>query len=245
MMKKTLLAIVCAALLMSSCGTYTATGAYTGGHVGHIVGSAVGGISGGWRGHELGSLIGTVGGAVAGAAIGSAADRAQQRKYERAERQRNEDRYEHDGGYYNRGYDRQGGYDPQGRGDDRISFYDERTAAIEVRNVQIVENRRDGLLTRGEELTVVFEIFNHSDRTLRDIRPLVEETTRNRHIHISPGLRVDHIDAHQGVRYTARVLADNGLRSGGVVLRVGVAQGGRLVESQVYDYQVPTAKRPR
>ena len=61
-------------LMMSSCGSYEATGAYTGAHFGSIIGSAIGGISGGWRGSNVGSLVGMAGGAVVGAAIGKAAD---------------------------------------------------------------------------------------------------------------------------------------------------------------------------
>ena len=56
------------ALLMSSCGTYTAEGAYVGAQFGTILGSAVGGISGGWRGSDIGAIVGMAGGAVVGAA---------------------------------------------------------------------------------------------------------------------------------------------------------------------------------
>ena len=247
-MKKGLIAVVGVAMLLSGCGTYTATGAYTGGQFGHVIGSAVGGISGGWRGHEVGSIIGTVGGTVAGAAIGSAIERNQQRKYEQAtENQRNQQRRSRgydQSGYDQSGYD-QGVFDPQGRGDDRITFMtdDSYKQGMEIRNIQIVEARRDGFFTRGEELTVVFEILNHGDHAVRGITPLVEEVTGNKHVHISPSLLVDRIEAHQGVRYTARVLADRGLRNGEIVIRVGVAEGPKIVQSQLYDFAIPTAKR--
>ena len=245
MTKKVLTMFLGAGLLLSSCGTYTATGAYTGAQFGQVLGSAVGGINGGWRGHEMGTIVGTVGGAAAGAAIGSAIERGQQRKYER--RQQRANQQGRDGVYSQRGAADQSGFDPQGRGDDRIDFMNEPATAqgLQIRNVQIVEQRRDGALTRGEELTVVFEVMNNSDRPIFNVRPLVEEATRNRHIHISQPLQVDRIDAHRGVRYTARVLADQGLKTGQIVLRIGVAEGQRVVPGEVYSYDIPTAKSYR
>ena len=81
-MKKTLVVSLGAMLLLSSCGTYTGTGAYVGGSFGSIIGSAVGGIAGGWRGSDIGTLIGMAGGAAVGAAVGAAADKAEQQRYE-------------------------------------------------------------------------------------------------------------------------------------------------------------------
>ena len=243
-MKKAVMMIVGACLLMSSCGSYTATGAYTGGQFGHVIGSAVGGINGGWRGHEVGSIVGTIGGVAAGAAIGSAIERGQQRKYE----QRQQQQTTANRNTRNRGdYDQGGYYDPQGRGDDRIDFMGQGFASsgIEIRNIEIIESRRDGVLTRGEELTVVFEVMNHGDHAVRNLTPLVEEATGNKHIHISPAKVIGSIDAHRGVRYTAHVMADRGLRRGQIVVRIGVAEDRRVVDSQIYEYQVPTDKGQR
>jgi len=245
-MKKALTMILGAGLLMSSCGSYTATGAYTGSQFGHVIGSAVGGLNGGWRGHEVGSIVGTVGGAVAGAAIGSAIDHSQQRKWEKRQQQQNGTW--RDDNTQQRGTNRDNGDDPRGRGDDRIDFYGDDASyarGLEIRNIEIMESRRDGVLTRGEELTIVFEVMNHRDRAVRDVRPMVLEVTGNKHVHISRGVSVDRINAHQGVRYTARLQADRGLRNGNIVLRIGVAEGQRTVDSQVYEYSIPTVKSPR
>ena len=274
-MKKVLTILIGAALLMSSCGSYEATGAYTGGQFGNIIGSAIGGLSGGWRGHEVGSIIGTIGGAAAGAAIGHAADKAQERKYEEravARRQqsamnRRNSTYGQDS--YDRGtqsqqdYD-QSGYDPQMRGDDRISFSNEgdgsygsypteqgnmRTLnirntrpALEVRNAGVYEDQRDGVLCRGEKCQVIFEIANNSEQTVYDVFPLVEEATGNKHVHISPNLRVESIDPHRAIRYTATLVADNGLKNGQIEVRVGVAQGNSVIHSQTKRFTIPTAK---
>ena len=76
-MKKVILLMLCSSLVMSSCDTYTGSGAYAGGSIGSILGSAIGGLSGGPRGSDMGTIIGMAGGAVVGAVIGSQADQAQ------------------------------------------------------------------------------------------------------------------------------------------------------------------------
>ena len=106
-MKKLVVLSLGVLLLLSSCGTYTETGATTGGWFGSIIGSAIGGITGGPRGSDIGSLIGLAGGAVVGAAIGQAAENAHQKKVEeyqqqRVERQRD---YPMNSGYDAKEYD--------------------------------------------------------------------------------------------------------------------------------------------
>lgn len=81
-MKKGIIVGMVSLILLTSCGTYTSTGASLGG----ILGSAIGGIAGGGRGSDIGTIIGMAGGAI----IGAAADnRVQQR-----ERQEVHDHYE-------------------------------------------------------------------------------------------------------------------------------------------------------
>ena len=225
-MKKASLVIVLVAVLLSSCGTNAGTGAYVGGQFGHVIGSAIGGIAGGWRGHDTGALIGTLGGVVAGAAIGAAVDNAQEKKMERAAGRRSS------------------GYDPRGRHDDRITLKREE-APLEIRYAAIKELQHDGVLTRGEECVVSFEIMNLSDQTVYDISPIVEDATGNKHVKISPNLNIESIGPRQGVRYTASILADNRLKDGEIVVRIGVAQGGHEIVSQSQEYRVPTAKSPR
>lgn len=243
MKKLTFITFLAVSLLMSSCGSYEATGAYTGSTFGNMVGSAIGGIAGGWRGHEIGSLIGTVGGAAVGAAIGASADRAQQQRYvESAEARRQQSGARHTvpgGGNYD-----QSGFDPQMRGDDRIAFTGHSSAApmLEVRNAGVYEDTRDGKLTRGETCSVIFEIANNGSQPVYDVYPLVEEATRNKHIHISPNMRIESIAPRQAVRYTAKLVADNGLRNGQIEVRVGIAIGDNLLQEQTKAFLITTAK---
>lgn len=120
-MKKVVLMAVCSSVLLSSCGTYTGTGAYIGGGIGSVLGSAIGGLNDGPRGSDLGTIIGMAGGAVIGAAVGNAADRAQQKDY---------DIYEIDKASRNQSAQQQNesnqdvtdesGFDESNSGDDRI-----------------------------------------------------------------------------------------------------------------------------
>ena len=251
MMKKMIVGLVGAAVVLSSCGSATATGAYVGGEFGHVIGSAIGGINGGWRGEHMGSLIGTVGGVVAGAAVGAAVDAAQQRKYERAMEQQ----YPSSMSVPQDRYDR-GGFDPTMQGDDRISFDPSpeptrslsvadlsRKPAIQIRNAHVIDATHDGVLTRGEECTVTFEIMNNTASPMFDIYPLVTDVTGNKHICVSPNLRVECIAPYQGVRYTATILADKRLKDGEIVVRVGVAQGQKEITSQKQEFTIPTRKK--
>lgn len=126
-MKKSVIIIAASALLISSCGTYTGSGAYAGSTLGSILGSAIGGISGGPRGSDIGTIVGMVGGAVVGGAIGAAADererqdvhdhyqRVMEQKAQQNARQGNYD------GYQNRYQDdMSSGFDETNSGDDRI-----------------------------------------------------------------------------------------------------------------------------
>ena len=220
-MKKGVILLIGVTLLVSSCTNNTANGAYMGGQFGHVIGSAIGGLAGGWRGHHTGALIGTVGGMVAGAAIGSAIDKAEERKYEDRMPQRK--------------------HQP---GTDRV-YVDDIISMLEIRNAMITETQRDGVLTRGEECAVVFEIHNTSDDTIYDVCPFVEDASGNKHVNISPNLKIESMGPHQAVRYTATVIADKRLKDGEIIVRLGVAQGGREVVSQTREFTVPTAKNIR
>ncbi len=253
-MKKLLVISVGSLLLLSSCGTYTGVGAATGGYFGSIIGSAIGGISGGWRGSDIGTLVGMAGGAAVGAAIGAAADNAELRRYEEYREHRIQERasreqqrqpaYQQD-----RQYD-DSGFDATNSGDDRLYGFGEAFGAapeahqsIEIRNPQIVDATHDGVLKRGEEARVVFEVYNNSNKPIFKVQPTVTEVTGNKHIHISENIMVESIMPGKGIRYTASVKADNGLRDGEAIIRIGVVQANKEVSSQSREFNIITRKR--
>ena len=260
-MKKFCLLSVSALLLLSSCGTYTGTGAYAGGMFGSIIGSAIGGISGGRHGSNVGTLIGMAGGAAVGAAVGAAADNAQQRKYEeyRAEREQQMERRQRNygGQVQSQGrYDDQAdsGYDPTGSGDDRLYGFGEdfgtapvlkndRLADIEIRNARIVDASRDGELARGEEARMIFEVYNNSSEPAYNVQPSVSEVTGNKHIRISENVLVECIRPGKGIRYTAVIKADDRLKDGEAIIKIGVFQRNKEVTSQTQEFVIKTSKR--
>lgn len=254
-MKKTLVIPVSMLLLLSSCGTYTGTGAYAGGTFGSIIGSAIGGIAGGPRGSDIGTLIGVAGGAAVGAAVGAAADNAEQRRYEEyveARHQRASVQSSRQNTYHD-----DSGFDATGSGDDRLygfgdDFNSSVTAttdvskealSVEIRNPRIIDSSRDGVLTRGENARMVFEIYNTSTKPVYRVRPSVTEVTGNKHIRISENVLVESIMPGKGIRYTAVIKADDRLKDGEAVFKVGVLIHNKEVTSQTREFSVKTSKR--
>lgn len=114
---------------------------------------------------------------------------------------------------------------------------------IEICRPGFVDRDGDGIIRAGEECRVSFEIMNRSSMTVYDITPTVIETTGNKHIHISPSIRVESIEPGKGVRYTATVMADKRLKDGEAVIKVAVAQGDREITSQVEEFRVETRRK--
>ena len=257
-MKKVVVLSVSALLVLSSCGTYTESGAVTGGYFGSIIGSAIGGITGGWRGSDVGSLIGLAGGAAVGAAIGAAADNAEQQKYadykaqrrmERAQQARRQQEYQYP--YEDtRTPDADSGFDSSNSGDDRLYGFGEDLTkvpeahqSLEIRNPRIVDASRDGVLVRGEEARMVFEIYNKSSEPVYRVLPTVAEVSGNRHVHVSQNVMVESIMPGKGIRYTALIKADDRLKDGDAVIRIGVMHRNKEVPSQSKEFPIQTSKR--
>lgn len=173
-MKKVIMTVACAALLLSGCTTYTGVGAYQGSGIGAILGSAIGGITGGPRGSDIGTIIGMAGGAVVGAAVGSAADQAQQQRREEARERRTRDYQYERGSYENRRYGSRdydnSGFDPTNSGDDRIYDYNDLDyngsySAVTPRSYDPMYNNGNGSsVTFNPELEIRNARFVDDDR---------------------------------------------------------------------------------
>lgn len=248
-MKKVMIILLGLLMMMSSCGTYEATGAASGAYFGSIVGSAIGGITGGWRGSDVGRLIGLAGGAAVGAAVGKAADEKAQQRYDeyaqRSSSRRNQRSWD-DNDYNRDDYYERSGYDPTHSGDDRIMIdgMSAPTAVpLELRHIQVLDRNRDGVISRGEGCRVVFEIYNPTSQVAFGVRPMVSEVTGNRHILISENVLIESIAPKQAVRYTAMVKADNRLKDGDAVIRISLQQGRKELNSQTKEFRLRTSKR--
>lgn len=266
-MKKTVIILVAVVTLVAGCTSYTSAGAGVGAYWGSSIGSAIGGLSDGYRGSNIGSLIGMIGGAAVGAAIGSAQDRAyqddmQQYSEEKARlaasrEARNHDRQmtpQHDS-YEQRGI-RDSGFDSSNAADDVIDIDisdndrgvygkeetpGDETAAIEIRNARFFDSDGDGVLSRGEKSSIVFEIYNAGNATAYNIQPAVMETTGNKHVLISPSVIIESLAPRSAVRYTANIVADRRLKNGMVQFSIAVIKGDTTL-SKVMDFTVNTAK---
>ena len=76
---------------------------------------------------------------------------------------------------------------------------------VEIRNARFLDDTMDGKIQRGELSKVIFEVMNHSSEMLVDVQPEVIETTKNKHIKISPSIHVESIQPGTGIRYTVQI----------------------------------------
>lgn len=268
-MKKVILLTLCSSLVMSSCDTYTGSGAYAGGSIGSILGSAIGGLSGGPRGSDMGTIIGMAGGAVVGAVIGSQADQAQADREAAYQQDRVERRSGSD--YSNTPVtDNPEIFDSNNGGDDRLydfkgkdytGYYSAQqpttsmptatveelgarfsySPTLEIVNARFVDDNEDNCLNRNETCKVIFEIVNRGHEPVYDVVPTVVETTGNKHIFISPSIHVEKISPGSGVRYTAMVKADRKLKDGMARFCVSVIHEGKSI-SKVNEFNIPTKR---
>lgn len=268
-MKKVILLMLCSSLVMSSCDTYTGSGAYAGGSIGSILGSAIGGLSGGPRGSDMGTIIGMTGGAVVGAVIGSQADQAQADREAAYQQDRVERR---SGGDYSNApvTDNPEIFDSNNGGDDRLYDFKGKdytgdysaqqpitsmptatveelgarfsySPTLEIVNARFVDDNEDNCLNRNETCKVIFEIVNRGHEPVYDVVPTVVETTGNKHIFISPSIHVEKISPESGVRYTAMVKADRKLKDGMARFCVSVIHEGKSI-SKVNEFNIPTKR---
>ena len=115
------------------------------------------------------------------------------------------------------------------------------SALVEVRNARFVDDNRDNIITSNELSKVIFEVVNTSHVTLYNIQPIVEETTGNKHIFISPSVHVESLSPGSAIRYTAMVKADK-LKAGTVCFKVSVKTGSQTI-SKIQEFNIPTAKK--
>lgn len=114
---------------------------------------------------------------------------------------------------------------------------------IEVRKMTFTDADGDGILSAGESGKVMFEIMNNSPEEIRNIRPVVSDTTNNKRISISPSILVESIAPGMGVRYTATVLGDRRLKDGEIVILAGVEHDGRMVTTENETLKIATRRK--
>ena len=264
--------VLSAALLVSGCGSISdggASGGFLGAELGSILGSAIGGISGGPRGSDVGTIVGMAGGAVIGAVVGDAADKAQQRKAERYDGNYRGDDRNGNSSYDSRSYgdsddDATSDFDPENGGDDVIQFdapadntsVEEpdvvsklqsdpapvSASPLELRSVRFVGKGNGLELHSGELAKVVVEVYNNTPEYMYNVKPMVMETSGNKHVFVSAPIIVEKIAPGKGIRYTAMVKADKKLKDGKVHFTVCAQESAQLRKSEIREFDVTTIR---
>lgn len=188
-MKKILLSLIAAGLMLTSCTTQQYVGGATGAGLGGMFGSSIGGILGGPRGADVGTLLGMVAGGTVGAAA-TADNNTTTRTTQRTT---------HSSAYA--GIDDYSSYGSYSRATST------NWSGLEVTSVQFVDANGDRCLGSGEHASVVMDIYNRSGATLYNIAPHI--TCDNKRINLSPTAIVSRLDDGQGFRYTLEVVAGN------------------------------------
>ena len=135
-----------------------------------------------------------------------------------------------------------GSFSQTGQGNQREGSF-KITPLVELRNVHLMEADGDGVLRRGEQMKLVFELMNRADRTLYNVCPMVTDLTHNKHVFISPNMAIESIATGTGVRYTATIQADNRLKDGELVIHIGVMVESRELASVAQEMVIRTAKK--
>ena len=68
--------------------------------------------------------------------------------------------------------------------------------------------------------------------------PMVQETTGNKRLLISPSTMIETLDAHKAIRYTAFISAQDNLKTGAAHFRISVLAGKTLV-SNIVEFDIP------
>ena len=264
--------VLSAALLVSGCGSISdggASGGFLGAELGSILGSAIGGISGGPRGSDVGTIVGMAGGAVIGAVVGDASDKAQQRNAERYDGNYRGDDRNGNSSYDSRSYgdsddDATSDFDPENGGDDVIQFdapadntsVEEpdvvsklqsdpapvSASPLELRSVRFVGKGNGLELHSGELAKVVVEVYNNTPEYMYNVKPMVMETSGNKHVFVSAPIIVEKIAPGKGIRYTAMVKADKKLKDGKVHFTVCAQESAQLRKSEIREFDVTTIR---
>lgn len=221
-MKKIILFVAAAALVLSSCTSSSQFGGVVAGSsLGGMFGSSIGGIFGGPRGHDVGGAIGMLAGGVVGAAAtaennSSSSSSSSSSSYSSS----NNSVYYDD--YDNYSAPRQRSYSS------RASQW----RSLEVSNLRFSDQNDNRALDAGERAVIVMDIYNRGDVTLYDIAPVI--TCDNRRINISPSAMVSQLEPGQGFRYTAEIVARQRVKAGTTTFTISFGSGNNAVTAKTF-----------
>ncbi len=212
-MKKTIILLLAATLMMTGCTSSRFSGVATGAGLGGMFGSSIGGLVGGYRGHDVGRVVGMVAGGMVGAA--ATAERSQQKD------NASPDYYYDDGVSY--------GHNNYPRPNYQSASPWEN---LEVTEVHYMDSNGNRSLNSGERALIVMEIYNRGNYTLYDIAPQI--SCDQRRIVISPTAIGSALEPGRGFRYRAEVIASKRLKSGLATFSVAFGNKGNRVTAKTF-----------
>ena len=101
---------------------------------------------------------------------------------------------------------------------------------LDIRNIKFVDENHDLKINPQERCQLIFEIYNVGAQTVTNIIPSATVSSQEKHIFMSQPVRIDRIDAGEGLRYTLSVYADKGLRTGTVGFSLFLSAEGQRRE---------------
>lgn len=180
-------------LLLSSCTQTTYMGTSIGAQIGNIVGTSIEAF--GDRHGVMGSLIGTVAGAAIGYGVSSAIENVTHKK---TANQTEDNDWETSDDKDNDGY----GFDSEVIVGDPVSKRD-----ISISNKSFYDSDGDGMISKYEIISIVFDVTNNSKTDLRSVNlNVTADRSQSDYYLISPSKTVS-LTAGQTLRYTAKVKA--------------------------------------
>ena len=113
-----------------------------------------------------------------------------------------------------------------------------RVGQLEIRNLRLLDENRDGRIERGERCKLVFTLYNRGNRPVYNLTPLI--TSDERRIRFSPPATIADLYPGKGVRYTSVVYSDRKLKNGEAHFSIRILQGDR--EVRLCTFAVPTRR---
>lgn len=229
------LLLLSAAVLLSSCSYSRFAGVATGSTMGGMLGSSIGGIMGG----PLGSDKGTLAGMLIGGTVGAVVTAPRDRSAERSPNTDYDDSYFEEDNYNRRDRSHRapetdevqyGKYRPATGGASSATMYD--LQGLRVSHISFVDSNGNRCLDRGEEATLIFDVYNESGKTLYNVTPHI--TCNNRRVTISAPATVERMSPGRGIRYKTVVSASRRLGPEPLTFTVSFGRGSQAVQAKTF-----------
>ncbi len=222
-------ALMCGAIVLSSCSNSQYSTILSSSSVGGMLGSSIGGITNGPRGADKGTLAGMVIGGAIGAAVTTHNNAKKQHKSHTSPNTStsNED-------------------DVYGYGNSNVQFdtYNSDTykkipaaatsdlACLEVTNVKFLDANNNRKLDNNEKAFIVFDIYNRSNQTLYNVAPNI--TCNSSRVAISSAASVASVLPGQGIRYKAAIVPIKKLKEQPLQFTISFGSGKQRVVAKTF-----------